>query len=118
MAGRSNAKGVRIDGFWFDSGAEARRYQELRLGQASKLIYALEIHPTYPLKVNGKLICKYEADFRYMHLHKGLVVEDVKGQKTDVFKLKHKLFEALYDIKLLITPASDYRAPRAKRRRR
>jgi hypothetical protein len=51
-----------------------------------------------------ELVCDYIADFSYIDLNQtGLqgqigceVVEDVKGFKTDVYKLKKKLVEALY----------------------
>ena len=117
MAGRSNAKGVRIDGFWFGSGAEARRYQELRLMEAGGLISNLVVHPPFPIYVGGDEICTYVADFKYKKPNGNTVIEDVKGFPTEVFKLKRKLFEALYKTNLLVTPASDYRAT-AKRRKR
>ena len=111
MAGRIRAKRTQIDGFWFDSGAEARRYQELRLMQAGGLIRDLEVHPQFPIKVNGRKICRYIADFRFTLADGSVIVEDVKGVETDVFRLKAKLFGALYKIPLVITPAADYRAP-------
>ena len=40
---------------------------------------------------------EYVADFRYLDYERGgLVVEDVKGMKTDVYRLKRKLFLAKY----------------------
>jgi hypothetical protein len=38
---------------------------------------------------------KYRADFQYIEGGQ-IVVEDVKGRKTDVYKLKKKLFEYRY----------------------
>ena len=45
----------------------------------------------------------YIADFEYI-LDGEMVVQDVKGMKTDVFKIKHKMFEYNYpELTLLIT---------------
>lgn len=39
----------------------------------------------------------YVADFKYFDKAKGrTVVEDVKGYKTDVYKIKRKLFLSMY----------------------
>jgi hypothetical protein len=54
--------------------------------------------------IDGVKVCDYIADFSYIDVNEtGLqgqigceVVEDVKGFKTDVYKLKKKLVEALY----------------------
>lgn len=90
-----------VDGYVFDSGAEARRYQELKLAERSMTIGNLELQRKYPVVVNGHHICDYLADFAYMDLERGVfVVEDVKGMKTDVYRLKKKLVEALYDFKI------------------
>lgn len=93
-----------VDGIVFDSQAEARRYGELKLLERGKFIHKLELQPCYPIQVNGKHICTYVGDFRYFE--GGLrVLEDVKGMQTPEFKLKKKLVEALYDVKIRIVPA-------------
>ena len=89
-----------VDGITFASKREAKRYSELKLLERAGEITLLELQPRYPLKVDGKLICTYVADFSYRSidpktaLHSN-VVEDVKGVRTPVFKLKAKLFEAI-----------------------
>jgi hypothetical protein len=88
------------DGITFDSKAEARRYQELRLMLAAGLITALEVHPYYPLVVNGVKVGGYEADFRYVTTEGRAVIEDVKGVRTDTYRIKKSLVEALYGIKV------------------
>lgn len=96
-----NAKKTEIDGFVFDSKAEAARYLELSILEKSGDISNLELQPEFLCEVNGKKICKYRADFRYIDHETGkTVVEDVKGVKTDVYKLKKKLVEALYGIEI------------------
>ena len=86
-----------IDNITFDSKKEANRYQELKLLQIQNLIKDLVLQPEYPLVVNNKKVCTYRADFCYYdnELNK-IVVEDVKGLKTPVYRLKKKLLLALY----------------------
>lgn len=97
-----NNKKTIIDGIVFDSIREARRYQELKLLQKVGKISELELQPRYELipkyKKNNKTIRKteYVADFRYKDEKGNIVVEDVKGTKTELYKLKKKLLEYLY----------------------
>ena len=55
-----------------------------------------ELVPSF--KVDGKTIraITYTADFCYFTWDGQPVVEDVKGYKTDVYKLKAKLFAYTY----------------------
>lgn len=101
--GRSkyNAKRVIVDGINFDSIAESRHYRDLTLRIAAGEIRDLELQPSYPIVINGKKICVYKADFRYFDIALGkVIVEDVKGMKTAVYRLKKKLVEAMYDIEI------------------
>jgi hypothetical protein len=93
---------TQIDGHWFDSQAEGRRYQELKLLLRAGEITDLEIHPAYELQPpyhrrDGSRVRAmfYEADFQYVEGGK-VVVEDVKGTQTAIFKIKRKLFECQY----------------------
>lgn len=94
-------KRVQIDRYVFDSIAEGRRYRELALLEKAGKISNLELQPRFLLqdsfRKNGKTYRKIEyiADFKYIENGK-TIVEDVKGIQTDVFKLKHKLFEKKY----------------------
>ncbi|HEX6537525.1 MAG TPA: DUF1064 domain-containing protein [Gemmatimonadaceae bacterium] len=96
------AKAVVIDGIRFDSLAEGRRYNELKLEVAAGEITALECHPRFPLVVNGVKVGTYVADFAYVVLVDGgpRVVEDVKSRptRTQSYRLKRKLMLALYGI--------------------
>ena len=89
-----------VDGIRFDSQAEAKRYWELSQLQKSGDITGLKVHPKWPLQVNGFPIAAYEADFMYYDWQKGTVVEDVKGVRTEAYKLKKRLMLALYDIEI------------------
>ena len=87
-----------VDGIAFDSKAEATRYAELRLMLDAGTIYGLRLQPRYPLTVNGMKIGTYVADFAYVDAAGDDVVEDVKGVRTPVFKLKAKLMKAVHGI--------------------
>jgi hypothetical protein len=88
-----------INGFRFDSKKESLRYLVLadmaRHGEITKLA----LQPRFPVEIAGKKICTYVADFQYLRDGE-LVVEDVKGMKTQVYKLKKKMVEALYDFQI------------------
>jgi hypothetical protein len=90
------------DGIQFDSKREAKRYQSLQLMLRAGLIADLRRQVVYLLMVNGKLICRYKADFVYLDLKTGKqVVEDAKGFRTKEYRLKAKLFEAIYGFEIL-----------------
>jgi hypothetical protein len=97
-----------VDNIKFDSNLEATRYKELKLLERAGTITDLELQPRFLLqdsfKKNGRTFRKieYVADFKYIENGK-TIVEDVKGMQTDVFKLKHKIFEKVYpDLELRI----------------
>lgn len=91
-----------VDGHKFASGAEARRYGELKLIQQSGQIHDLQLQTKFPLKVNGQLVCTYVADFTYRAWNGGMVVEDVKSpaSKTPQYRIKAKLLRALTGIEI------------------
>lgn len=97
-----------VDGIKFDSKKEAQHYMELKLLQSAGIIRDLELQPKFILqesfKKNGKTYreISYIADFKYIEREQ-VIVEDVKGKETEVFKIKHKLFEYKYpDLELII----------------
>lgn len=90
------AKKVKLDGYTFDSQAEAKHYWHTLKPQFERgEIHHLEVHPSYTIEIDGVKICKYMADFRYFS-GRERIVEDVKGFKTPVYRLKKKLVEAMY----------------------
>ena len=94
-------KKIQVDMHVFDSIAESERYKKLALLEEAGKIENLQLQPRFILqdsfKKNGKTYRKieYVADFMYKE-NGQVIVEDVKGIQTDVFKLKHKLFEKKY----------------------
>ncbi len=85
-----------VDGIVFHSKKEAARYRQLKILVSVKQITGLVLQPRFKLKINDILICTYVADFMYMDSQNREVVEDVKGYPTPIFKLKAKMFKALY----------------------
>lgn len=89
-----------VDGIVFDSKKEAARYGQLKLMERAGAISGLVLQPSMLLEVNGKKIGKYIADFSYYDEQDKTVVEDCKGVKTPVYRLKKKLVKALYGIEI------------------
>ena len=89
------AKKTVVDGITFDSGAEAKRYDELKKLERAGEISGLSLQPAFPIAINGNKVAEYRADFAYFR-GSDRVIEDVKGVKTPVYRLKKKLVEALY----------------------
>ena len=91
-----------VDGVKYDSKKEAARHQELMLLERAGQISELELQPVYRMEINGMLVCKYIGDFRYIEDGQ-TVVEDVKSpitRKNPVYRIKHKLMQALHGIKI------------------
>lgn len=93
-----------VDGITFDSKAEAERYMELKRLELIGVIKGLELQKTYRLCKgrweNGKpFSISYKADFVYT-LDGDVIVEDVKGYRTEAYQLKKKLRRAVYGIEI------------------
>lgn len=91
-----------VDGDRFDSKREARRWQELKLEERAKRISNLKRQVRFEFHVNGKHICDYIADFTYVRAGQ-FTVEDSKGARTAIYRLKKKLLRALYGLEILET---------------
>ena len=91
-------KRVVKDGYEFDSIKETNRYVELKLMEDDRLIFNLKLQPKYLLQGSFKRhgviyrAIHYIADFEYIDKEGKTIVEDVKGIKTDVYKIKKKMF--------------------------
>lgn len=96
-----NAKKITIGGIVFDSEKEGKRYGELRMLERGGEISDLKIHPRYSIEINGIYICYVELDFEYYSTRLNTkVYEDSKGLDNPLSKLKRKLVEARYGIKV------------------
>jgi len=95
-------RAVRTNGY--ASKKENKRAAELRLLERAGVIgpvteqLAFEILPAAPT-LGYKMPLRYVADFRYLDLaNKREIVEDVKGFRTPVYKLKKRLMAQLLGI--------------------
>lgn len=98
-----------VDGIRFDSKAEARRYTELKMMQECGLIRGLRMQVPFVL-IKGAVWSDgkkhrdtiYKADFVYYETEnpRKMVVEDVKGFRTDVYKLKKELMKERWGIEI------------------
>ena len=115
----SNIKSTTADGKTFDSRREARRYMQLKILEMAGEIENLRLQVPFELipaqyepdtigkrggVKKGKLIERavvYYADFVYTDKRTGeTVVEDAKGMRTDVYKIKKKLMLHFHNIKI------------------
>lgn len=100
-----HARKTTVDGIVFDSRKEADRYIVLKGMEDDGLIEDLRRQVRYELvpafDVDGRHYrpVYYVADFVYAKDGKE-VVEDVKGMRTDVYKLKSKLFARRYGMSI------------------
>lgn len=96
----SKYKNVRIerDKIKFDSQRECSRYIDLKMMLRAGRISALKVHPWFDLIVNGVNVGAYEGDFSYVTKTGAKVVEDVKGVRTAVYRLKKRLMLAIHGI--------------------
>lgn len=89
------------NGFTYDSKKEAAYAQELDLRVRAGDIHSWERQVPLEIKVNDRKICKYIADFLVKYANGKQEFVDVKGMKTDVYRLKKKLVEAIYGITII-----------------
>lgn len=105
--GRSKYHAVKttVDGITFDSKREANRYLILKSMEEEGAIEDLRRQVRYELipafDVDGRHYrpVYYVADFVYRENGRE-VVEDVKGMRTDVYRLKSKLFARRYGMSI------------------
>lgn len=91
------AKTQEYGGRKYHSKKEARYAQELDLRlKAGELI---EVIPQFKvdIRVYDKHICNYYVDFKLIYKDGSEELVEVKGFQTDVWKLKWRLLEAIYN---------------------
>lgn len=112
-----------MNGIVFDSKKEANRYAELLIMEKAGLIKDIERQKKFVLipaqrepcdevylkglhkgeHKKGKLLekeCSYIADFVYKDENGKYIVEDCKGVRTEVYKIKKKLMLYVYGISI------------------
>lgn len=104
-ASKYHAKRTSVDGIVFDSKREADRYLVLKGMEKDGAIEDLRRQVRYELvpafDVDGRHYrpVYYVADFVYVEDGKE-ICEDVKGMRTDVYRLKSKLFACRYGMNI------------------
>lgn len=83
----------------FDSGFEAAYARELDLRKRAGEIVKWEAHVKIPLVVNNFHICNYYIDFIEHYPDGTIKYVETKGYAFPLWRLKWKIFEALYSEK-------------------
>lgn len=88
----------------YDSEKEAEYARDLDTARFAKSnrdrVVGVERQIPFKVHIGGKNICTYRADFVVSYADGKKEVIDVKGYKTEVYKIKKKLVEALYKIEI------------------
>ena len=94
------------NGFKYHSIKEADYAQKLDLLIKAKHVDKWQRQISYPLFVNGELICKYILDFKIYYSNGVIKHIDVKGSKKgqayQMFVVKQKLMKAIHNIEVEI----------------
>lgn len=106
------------EGIVFDSKAELRRWEELKLLERAGTIKNLKRQHRLPLTINGRDVkirsrgfpngrpCVYTADFSYIDSTGREVFEEHKGVWTAEARLRIAVVEAMYGITITVTGAA------------
>ena len=102
-----NAVKTKIDGYTFDSQAEAQFYGDLMLRAKAGEILNLRIHPCFEICLVRQKICNVFLDFTfYDRIAGGQRYIDIKGIDNAHSRLKRKLVEAFHGIKVEVIKKS------------
>ena len=99
-------KKVVVDNILFDSKKEANYYIYLKMLEDAGKIIDLELQrkfvlqPTFKLNEKTYRAITYVADFVYKDQEGQTHVVDTKGYRTEVYKIKKKLFMKKYGIEI------------------
>ena len=97
-----HAKPTFVEGRRFASRKEAARYSELRLLERAGKIQDLQTQVPFELipKTRHGRAVRYVADFVYMQNGRK-IVEDAKGVRTPVYKLKKRLMAEFLGVEIV-----------------
>lgn len=102
MTSKYGNKKCYVDGHKFDSHMECDYYYRLKVLKDKGEILDFKVHPKFMLqpsfKYNGKTISgiTYTPDFLVEYPFGVVEIIDVKGAKTNEFKLREKMFKFKY----------------------
>jgi len=107
-----NTKTV-IDNITFDSKKEAAYYNTLKLLKRAGEVLQIDLQPEFPYNMyctvpginDGSRVYakqyKYIADFRVTYKDGHIEIIDVKGMRTNEYRRKKKIIEALYGFQII-----------------
>jgi len=90
-------KPTEVDGWKFDSQAEARFYGQLKMLKSAGEVLHFDIHPSFHLAPG----VRYTADFMVYYSDGKIEVVDVKGGRataTEAFGIRRRLFDAQHPL--------------------
>ena len=106
--GWGSAKRTEYRGVTYASKSEAAYAAHLDLLKKAKRVLSWEGQVRVPLVVNGKKICTIVPDFFVLFADGHSEYHETKGWKSPVWKLKSKLFAALFpEAVYKVIPASE-----------
>lgn len=93
----------------FDSKKEADFYLQLNMLrkaiEPNMRVEQIELQPQFDIQIDGKHIAYYKADFKVIYADGNMKIFDVKGLKKgchyQLYKLKKKLVETIYNIEII-----------------
>lgn len=88
------------NGIKFDSKKEANYCFELDMRKKAGEVISYEMQVPFQVVLNEKKICKYILDFMVLLKDGSIEYVDVKGMKTTVYRIKKKLVEAQFNLKI------------------
>lgn len=91
-----NAKAVVVDGMRFDSKKEAEYYRQLKIQQEDGSILFFLRQTPFHLPGGVKLV----LDFIVFYVDGLVRFVDVKGMRTDTYKVKKRIVEDVYGIEI------------------
>lgn len=116
-----NTAKVKTNGTQYDSKFEAAYAQQLDYRVKAGEIEAYDPHYRIPLEVNGYKVCDYYIDFAVYHKDGTVEYVECKGYPTDTWKLKWKLFCALYEddpnVKITLEMQGKQKPPKLRKMR-
>jgi hypothetical protein len=95
-----------VDGITFASKREAARYCELKVLERAGEIRDLRLQPSFEIipavELDGKKqrATKYIADFCFLDADGVMIYEDVKGFRTEVYRLKRRLVKHVFGVEI------------------
>jgi hypothetical protein len=114
-----STKKVISQGKSYDSKFEAQYGMLLEDKLKKGEIAGFDTHYRIPLIVNGYTICNYYVDFAIYHLDETTEYCETKGWMSDVFRIKWKLFCALFEddpnIKITLEMQGKFNPPKLRK---